>query len=64
MGRFGAICAQLTNGVLVGPPPHIVELLVITASSMAVGCIAVLCLPTTSKSNVDEESTPLKAIVK
>ncbi|RQM20381.1 hypothetical protein B5M09_005782 [Aphanomyces astaci] len=41
MGRLGAIAAQFVNGFLIGPPPHLMTLLVVTASVLLIGAAAV-----------------------
>lgn len=39
-GRSASVIAQFVNGYLVGPPPHVTALLVITASMMLIGSIS------------------------
>lgn len=39
-GRFASVIAQFVNGYLVGPPPHVTALLIITASMMLIGSIS------------------------
>ncbi|RHZ05931.1 hypothetical protein DYB37_010852 [Aphanomyces astaci] len=41
MGRLGAIAAQFVNGFLIGPPSHLMTLLVVTASVLLIGAAAV-----------------------
>ncbi|ETV92959.1 hypothetical protein, variant [Aphanomyces invadans] len=50
-GRFGATLAQVVNGFLMGPPPHIEALLLITTVVMAMGGVSVLFLD----DNVDNQ---------
>ncbi|CAK4630902.1 unnamed protein product [Aphanomyces euteiches] len=46
MGRLGAISAQFVNGFLMGPPPHLMALLLVTACVLLVGAAAVRCIKT------------------
>lgn len=39
-GRAASVIAQFVNGYLVGPPPHVTTLLVVTASMMVLGSIS------------------------
>jgi MFS family permease len=41
-GRSASVIAQFVNGYLIGPPPHVTTLLVITASMMLIGSISAL----------------------
>ncbi|KAJ0400263.1 hypothetical protein ATCC90586_010236 [Pythium insidiosum] len=62
-GRSGSVIAQFVNGYLVGPPPHITLLLVITASMMLLGSVSSVLvddycgktLPASSKERDDND---------
>ena len=45
VGRLGAITAQFINGFLVGPPPHVTALLLVTTAAMSTGAVCTLYLP-------------------
>ncbi|CAK4687480.1 hypothetical protein LEN26_018903 [Aphanomyces euteiches] len=57
-GRFGATLAQVVNGFLVGPPPHIGELLLVTTVVMTIGGISVLLLD----DRVDDDGGAIKSV--
>ncbi|KAF0701059.1 Aste57867_8505 [Aphanomyces stellatus] len=48
VGRVGAISAQFVNGYLIGPPPHLMALLLVTASVLLTGALAIRCMPRTT----------------
>ncbi|ETW07132.1 hypothetical protein, variant 1 [Aphanomyces invadans] len=45
VGKVGAITAQFVNGFLLGPPPHLMTLLVVTATVLMSGAAAVSGVP-------------------
>ena len=56
VNRIGAVSAQFVNGFLVGPPPHVMALLLVTASMMTTGAFCTARLPRdTSGALVDDE---------